>query len=160
MNVLRDEKETTERRVEALQTLRDWCEDINFAVDFHKIGGYDLIPALLNATDSAEIRALACDLIGTCAQNNPYCQETLLAARILPLVLQKLDKDTNDDVKVKALYAVSCLAREYEPGQLKLAEGNGLDIIIKSFGSPIEKLQIKCCFLCSSICTNSEIKSK
>ena len=159
MNVIKDEKEEFSRQLEALQTLRDWCEDINFAVDLHKLGGYDLLPNLLNH-ENAEIRALSCDLIGTCAQNNPYCQETLLSSKFLPFILQKLDKDPNDEVKVKALYAVSCLTREYEPGLQKLMEGNSLDVLIKSVNSPVEKLQIKCCFLCSSICNNLEIKSK
>lgn len=159
MNVLKDDKEELSRQTEALQTLRDWCEDINFAMDFHKLNGYDLLPSLMNH-ENAEIRALVCDLIGTCAQNNPYCQETLLNAKFLPLLLQKLDKDVCDEVKIKALYAISCLTREYEPGQKKLMEGNCLDILIKSVKTNIEKLQIKCCFLCSSICNNSEIKKQ
>lgn len=159
MNVLKDENEPMDRRLEAIQTLRDWCEDINFAIDFHKLNGYSLLPSLLN-NENAELRALTCDLIGTCAQNNPYCQETLLASKFLPLLLQKLDKDPNDETKIKALYAISCLTREYEPGQLKLLEGNCVDVLIRALKSNVEKLQIKCCFLCSSVCNNVEVKSK
>lgn len=100
------EPQDESKQIEALETLRDWCEDMNFAIDFHKINHYELIFKLLNH-EKAQIRALTCDLIATLAQNNPYCQETLLASKILPIVLQKLDKDT-DEVKIKALYAVSC----------------------------------------------------
>lgn len=73
-------------------------------------------------------------------------------------MLYKLDKDV-DEVKIKAMFAISCLTRDYEPGQQKLLEGNALDILIKAIRSPVEKLQIKTCFLCSSICNNSTIKT-
>jgi hsp70-interacting protein len=154
----KDNEQKIEKKLEALETLKDWCEDINFAIDFHKLNGYKLLPDLLNDSNS-DIRALACELIGTCAQNNPYCQETLLSTKILPLMFFKLDKDV-DDVKIKALFAISCLTRDYEPGQQKLLEGNSLDILIRSLKSPVEKLQIKCCFLCSSICNNKLIKDE
>ena len=153
-----EKEKNLEKRREALETLKDWCEDINFAIDFHKLNGYKLLPDLLN-DQNADIRALACELIGTCAQNNPYCQETLLSSKILPLMFFKLDKDV-DDVKIKALFAISCLTRDYEPGQQKLLEGNSLDILIRSLKSPVEKLKIKSCFLCSSICNNKLIKDE
>lgn len=150
--------ETIDKQIEALETLKDWCEDINFAIDFHKLNGYDLLPGLLNSS-SQEVRALACELIGTCAQNNPYCQQTLIDAKMLPLMLQKLDKDEND-VKIKAMFAISCLTRDYEPGQKRLLEGNAFDILVKSMNSPVEKLRIKACFLFSSISNNKEIKEQ
>ena len=157
MKVLESADETPERRLEALETLRDWCEDLNFAIDFHKLNGYRLLPGLLNSEDE-EMRALTCELIGACAQNNPYCQQSLLEAKILPLVLQKLDKEAADNVKIKAMFAISCMARDFEPAQQKLLEGNAFDILVKAIKSPIEKLQIKCCFLFSSICNNKAIK--
>ncbi len=75
--------------------------------DFEKINGYSVLPKLLN-NENAEIRALTCELIGTCAQNNPYCQTTLIASKILPLMFYKLDKDSSDEVRIKALFAISC----------------------------------------------------
>lgn len=156
MKVAENEEETDERRIEAMETLRDWCEDINFAIDFHKINGYNLISKLLN-DKNAEIRALTCELVGTLAQNNPYCQETLISSKYLPILLYKLDKDL-DNVKIKTLFALSCLVREYEIGQQKLLEGNSLDILIKCLNSQVEKVKIKCSFLISSICKNKAIK--
>lgn len=105
MKVLSEETDTS-RHIEALETLKDWCEDLNFAIDFQKLNGYSLLANILN-NENETIRSLACDLVGTCAQNNPHCQETLLDFKILPLMLYKLDKDV-DDVKIKALFAISC----------------------------------------------------
>ena len=128
--------------------------------------------------ENVQIRALACDLIGTCAQNNPHCQETLLSSQFLPITLSKLKKD-EDEVKIKALFAVSCeyfyfnwfisnwieifvspgLTRDYLPGQDVLIALRGLDILIEALANTsTEKLQIKICFFCSSICNNPKIK--
>jgi hsp70-interacting protein len=160
INVCTDVNESADKRLEALETLRDWCEDMNFAIDFHKINNYSLVFLLLKDKND-EIRALTCDLIATLAQNNPYCQESLTKAGILELMLQKLDQhDEAHEVKIKALYAISCLTRDFEEGQKLLLTGNGLEILVKALRSPIEKLQIKCCFLCSSICNNQLIKNK
>jgi hypothetical protein len=76
------------------------------ALDFHKLDGYKLLKRLLNHKN-AEMRTMTCDLIGTCAQNNLYNQETLLADNFLVLLLNKLENDENQ-VKVKALFAISC----------------------------------------------------
>lgn len=153
-------KEETDinRQLEALETLRDWCEDMNFAIDLHKINGYDMIRVLLKH-DNHKIRALTCDLVGVCAQNNEYSQETFISEKILPLMLKTLENDKENDVKIKALFAISCISRDYPPAQKNLIEINGLDIVIESLKTPLEKLQIKCCFFCSSICSNPEIKT-
>lgn len=79
---------------------------LNFK-DFEKLDGYSIFTPLLNH-NSPEVRALTCELAGICAQNNPYCQKTLLASKILPLLFYKIDKDTSDEVRIKALFAVSC----------------------------------------------------
>ena len=92
MKVLENDQETPERRLEAAETLRDWCEDMNFAIDFHKLDGYKLLPVLLNSP-SEDLRAMTCELIGCCAQNNPYCQQTLLDAKIL-IYLKQNRKNT------------------------------------------------------------------
>lgn len=54
------------------------------------------------------MRWLCLDLIATLVQNNPYCQEAVIQAEMLPKMLEMLDKDCDATVKTKALYAVSC----------------------------------------------------
>lgn len=69
--------------------------------------GYEIIPLLLKHT-SPEIRALTCDLVGTCAQNNEYSQESFVTSKIILLMLKTLENDQDNNVKVKALFAISC----------------------------------------------------
>lgn len=53
------------------------------------------------------------------------------------------------------------LCRDYTPGQEKLMEGNGIDILMRALKSPVEKLQLKCCFLFAAICgSNSRLKDQ
>jgi len=158
MTCLKEETDQA-RRLEALGTLKDWCEDMNFAIDFHKMNGYEMIPTLLNEKD-AEMRALTCELIGECAQNNEYCQETFTKERVLIRMLKTLENDPADNVKIKALFAISCIVRDYAPSQKNILDINGLDIVMDSLKSPIEKLQIKTCFFLSSICSNPEVKAQ
>lgn len=53
------------------------------------------------------------------------------------------------------------MCRDYTPGQEKLMEGNGIDILMRALKSPVEKLQLKCCFLFAAICgSNSRLKDQ
>ena len=76
-------------------------------VDFHKIGGYALFPPLLSHRNP-EIRWRTAELIATLVQNNPYCQEAALSMDLMGLLLATLANDISDDVRIKALFAVSC----------------------------------------------------
>lgn len=60
--------------------------------------------------------------------------------------------------KLTQLTHFSGIARDYTPAQKNLIDVNGLDIIIKSLQTPVEKLQTKACFFCSSICCNPDVK--
>jgi len=76
--------------------------------DFHRIGGFHILPLLLSS-GHAELRWRAADLIATLTQNNPYCQNAVLEAKLLPMLVKLLDDASEDEqVRVKALYAVSC----------------------------------------------------
>jgi hypothetical protein len=61
---------------------------------------------LLN-DNSDDLLALCCELIGTCAQNNPYCQEKFLKLNYLDSLFKVLE-EKSDVVRVKALFAISC----------------------------------------------------
>ncbi len=69
---------------------------------------YKLIPKLIE-NNNDDFRALSFDFIATLAQNNEYCQKTLIDFKVLPLIFNKIENDKSDNVRVKALYAVSCM---------------------------------------------------
>ena len=71
------------------------------------MGGFALFESLFRS-DSSDIRAATCHLIATIVQNNPYSQQVALQSGLLTSLLSILEHDSSDEVRVKALYAVSC----------------------------------------------------
>jgi hsp70-interacting protein len=80
---------------------------LNFGLDFHKIGGFCIFRPCLNSAHGS-LRWRAADIIAELTQNNPYCQERVLEAGLLPVLLSLVDVDPIQQVQIKALYAVSC----------------------------------------------------
>jgi hsp70-interacting protein len=84
-----------------------------FPPDFHKIGGFSLLPVLLRHPEPS-IKAATAELMGTLAQNNPYCQAALLGSKALDVLIPIVDNSEEDDlVRIKALFAISCGLRMF-----------------------------------------------
>lgn len=91
----------------ALERLADWTDSTDVANDFYKIGGFSIFGACLNSPHSG-IRWRVANLIAEITQNNPFCQEKVLQAGFMPILLSMVDTDPSELARVKALYAVSC----------------------------------------------------
>ncbi|KAL8861394.1 MAG: hypothetical protein Q9178_002267 [Gyalolechia marmorata] len=72
-----------------------------------------LVAELSNA--EAEIRRMAAWCVGTAVQNNFKSQERALAVNALPVLVQLAMEDPNDQVRRKAIYALSSEIRNYPP---------------------------------------------
>lgn len=145
-------------KIAALEELIEWCENLDFAIDFHKIGGYPVLPELMD-DEEPEIRWNTLELIAALVQNNPYCQTAAIEAGLIPLMLHKLDNDTNNTVKVKALYAISCLTRDVPESLKVFLDNDGLSVVMRAMQTDVDKLKIKASFMLSTLCTdNPEVK--
>ncbi|XP_022083590.1 hsp70-binding protein 1-like [Acanthaster planci] len=148
---LDSEKEDDEEIVEdALENLRDLCDTIDNAQDFHKIGGTQLLPRLMDHPRS-EVRWRAFDLIANLVQNVPFNQEVLLEMGGVEKLLVSVDKDSSERSRVKALYALSCLVRDNEACQKVFAENDGFSVLMRAMQSKVEKLQIKSAFMLQAL---------
>lgn len=103
---LRADDDTSEHE-SALERIADFVDNIDIANDFYKIGGFSIFGPCLNSPHSS-IRWRAADLIAELAQNNPFCQEKFLETGLFPTLLNMIDTDPAESVRIKALYAVSC----------------------------------------------------
>lgn len=56
---------------------------------------------------SAEIRAAVCGLIAELCQNNPYCQKVIIDHEFVPVLVNILNKDEENQVGIKCIYALS-----------------------------------------------------
>ncbi|XP_013390817.1 hsp70-binding protein 1-like [Lingula anatina] len=141
-----DSEDEIEEKEEALEKLCFLCEDMDLSQDFHKIGGYALLPHLLH-NDSSDIRWRGAELIANLCQNNPYCQRAALEANLLPLLIDTLEKDSVVLVKVKALYAMSCFVRGFTDGETAFMKSNGLSVLMRAMQDGDDKLKVKATFL-------------
>lgn len=146
--------EEEDEREEALEVLSELCENLDNARDLMKLGGLDLCMAQCLRHSEAGIRWRAAQLIASCAQNMPEVQCYLLNQGALLSLLKLTDHDTNSTVRVKALYAVSCLVREQEAGLQDFLKHDGFSVLMRGMQSDSEKLRTKSAFLLLNLLTS------
>ncbi|KAM3921405.1 hsp70-binding protein 1 [Leptodactylus fuscus] len=140
-----------ERKENALELLADLCENMDNASDFCKLGGMDLMLNRYLSSPEAELRWRAADLIGICSQNVPFVQEMSLSFGALSKLLKLLDLDSSETVRVKALFAISCLVREQEAGLAEFVKLDGFSVLMRAMQTDILKLKIKSAFLLQNL---------
>ncbi|KAJ9577159.1 hypothetical protein L9F63_006281 [Diploptera punctata] len=140
---------------EAFEQIAFYVDNIDTANDFHKIGGFCIFRPCLNSCHSC-LRWRAADILAELTQNNPYCQDRVLEADLLPDLLSLVDTDPNDNVRVKSLYALSCLIRENDNSLNEFGHKDGYSVLLRAMQSQVEKLQIKSAFLLTFICNHKE----
>lgn len=149
--IIGSDESSKDEKLDALETILNYTDDIDTAIDFCKIGGlYILDPCL--SSPHPQIRSRAALLIAELAQNNPYCQKALLDADILPKLMTLLSEtETAPD----GLRAVSCLVRSYEPCLTAFIEIGGLECLLGCLQQiDQEKLLTRAMFLLNSLCSD------
>lgn len=138
---------------EALQQIANYVDNIDIANDFHKIGGFCIFRPCLDSSHGS-LRWRAAEIIAELTQNNPYCQERVLEAGLLPVLLSLVDVDPVQQVRIKALYALSCLIRENDHALEEFGRLGGYSVLLRAMQSRVEKLKIKAAFLLTYICNH------
>ncbi|RXN35471.1 hsp70-binding 1 [Labeo rohita] len=144
-----DEVEQMKQCLEVLS--RDECRERG---NLMKLGGLELCMSRCLCHSEAGIRWRAAQLIASCAQNMPEVQFYLLNQGALLTLLQLTDHDANSTVRVKALYAVSCLVREQEAGLQDFLSHDGFSVLMRGMQSDSEKLRTKSAFLLLNLLTS------
>uniref|UniRef100_A0A1A8KGE3 Hsp70-binding protein 1 n=1 Tax=Nothobranchius kuhntae TaxID=321403 RepID=A0A1A8KGE3_NOTKU len=149
-----EEDDDDDEREAAFEMLSELCENLDNARDLMVLGGLDLCVSRYLSHVQSGLRWRAAQLIASCAQNMPQVQDHLLKIGVLPKLLQLTDADPNPTVRVKALYAVSCLVREQEAGLQEFAAHDGFSVLMRGMQSENEKLRTKSAFLLLSLLTS------
>ncbi|XP_030649734.1 hsp70-binding protein 1 isoform X2 [Chanos chanos] len=149
-----EEEDEEDGKEAALELLSDLCENLDNARDLMKLGGLELCVSRCLCHPEAGMRWRAAQLIASCAQNMPEVQCHLLNQGALHTLLQLTDNDTHSTVRVKALYAVSCLVREQEVGLRDFLSKDGFSVLMRAIQSDCEKLQTKAAFLLLNLLTS------
>ena len=139
--------------VAALEELADYADDLDQANDMYIIGGLQICSAFLKHHDP-DFQALACEIIGNAIQNNERIVQFAADTFVLKELIKMVEGGSKeaDTVRVKALYALSCMVRGNEGALLKFNELEGYNVLIIALQSGVGKLRTKALFLISNIC--------
>lgn len=140
-----------QEREGALELLADLCENMDNAADFCQLSGMHLLVGRYVEARPAGLRWRAAQLIGTCSQNVAAIQEQALGLGALRKLLRLLDRDPCDSVRVKALFAISCLVREQEAGLLQFLRLDGFSVLMRAMQQQVQKLKVKSAFLLQNL---------
>ncbi|KAM5209030.1 hsp70-binding protein 1 isoform 2-T6 [Hipposideros larvatus] len=140
-----------QEREGALELLADLCENMDNAADFCQLSGMHLLVGRYLEAGPAGLRWRAAQLIGTCSQNVAAIQEQVLGLGALRKLLRLLDRDPCDSVRVKALFAISCLVREQEAGLLQFLRLDGFSVLMRAMQQHVQKLKVKSAFLLQNL---------
>ncbi|KAK5993365.1 Hsp70 nucleotide exchange factor FES1 [Cladobotryum mycophilum] len=111
-----------ENKLIAFDNFEQLIENLDNANNIANLGLWTpLLGQLKN--EERELRKMAAWCVGTAVQNNERTQERLLAMGGLPpLVELALNEEEKEDVRRKAIYALSSAVRNYQPSMDLFAE--------------------------------------
>ncbi|KAE9534087.1 hypothetical protein AGLY_008823 [Aphis glycines] len=152
INILHDNNKQLSDYDMAFDIIAEYVDNIDYANDFEKLGGFHIFLPCLRS-EHPTVRIKTCELITTLVQNNPYCQEKLMEnINYLRALISLVENDLDDEVRVKALTAISSLVRNSVTVFWKFIELGGKDLIINVLKASNSKLQIKAVFIICSTC--------
>lgn len=150
LSILENSKDYTEEdQIEALNSIRDNIDSIDFSNNFIKIGGSRLLLEKI-LSKNHQIQSNAIYTIAELSQNNPYGQKHFLDLKVLDTLIP-LVKHESEEVASSSLHCISSLVRQFEPGCAAFIEDNGLECVVECLGSEHPKVFIKACFLISNL---------
>eukprot|EP00658_Telonema_sp_P-2_P066661 TRINITY_DN5562_c0_g1_i2.p1 TRINITY_DN5562_c0_g1~~TRINITY_DN5562_c0_g1_i2.p1 ORF type:complete len:306 (-),score=95.25 TRINITY_DN5562_c0_g1_i2:299-1216(-) len=117
------------------EELEDIVENLDAAWDLVKMGAMAPLIDLLRNPDP-RLRAGAAQIVGTCAQNNPKCQEAELELGALAYTTHMCVHDKDAHSRLKALGAVSSLVRNCQQGERDFVDnGDGLLVLVNGLAA-------------------------
>jgi len=138
----------------AFEAIEDWCGNLDMANNFHKIEGFQVLKKCLLQSPHASIRANAANAVAEMAQNNPYCQVNFVQDAFLPALLDRMENDEAEEVRIKCLYAISSIVRDCGEGMDVFLRLKGADCLLRTIqraGGDSTKLRTKACFFVASV---------
>uniref|UniRef100_A0A1A9W7J8 Fes1 domain-containing protein n=1 Tax=Glossina brevipalpis TaxID=37001 RepID=A0A1A9W7J8_9MUSC len=150
ISILENKSTSNSEKSNALNLIRDYIDNIDFANSFVKLGGTNILIECLRSDDE-NVRVTAINIVAEMSQNNAFCQQHFLEHNILKLLVTYLNG--NEDLISSSLYAISALVRGFEPGAAELIAIGGLELVVNCLNTSFTRTFIKACFLISTLST-------
>ncbi|XP_073812283.1 uncharacterized protein [Musca autumnalis] len=149
IQILEDSSSTDDDKIDALDVIRDYIDNIDFANSFVKLGGTDILIKCIKS-DVTPLRTNAIKVLAEMSQNNVFCQNHFIENKIVALLIEYL-QDKDQEVVASSLYALSSLMQNFEPATLEFTKHGGIAAVQKCLSSLNSRVFVKSCFLISSI---------
>lgn len=136
------------------EDLLDNVSNIDFANDFFKLGGFNSLTELIDC-ELVKFKVPALNLVAELVQNNDFCQQASFELNYLTKFIHIIEKDKNQTIILKTIYALSCLLRGNDKILNEFLKRDDniralLNVMVKF--SLNEKIVFKSSFLLNSIC--------
>lgn len=128
---------------EVLQQLLDMDHN---ATDLHLLGGFEVVCRYLKSPVSS-LQWRAAEVLAEATQNKPVCQLAAMDVGALDQLVRLLNKSEIEMVKVKSLYALSCITKNCDGTVEELLRLDGVEALMNALKSNFEKVRIKAAFL-------------
>ena len=106
---------TIDNKVIAFDNFEQLIENIDNANNMENLGLWTPLLDLLSSEES-QLRMYAAWCVGTAVQNNVKSQANLLAGDAISILVKLSVEDADENVRRKAIYALSSEVRNYQPG--------------------------------------------
>ena len=113
---------TLVNKLVAFDNFEQLIENLDNANNMETLGLWSPLIQQLSSSE-AELRRYAAWCLGTAVQNNVQSQSKLLSTDAIPTLIKLAIEDANEQVRRKAIYALSSEIRNFQPG---------LDVAVKA----------------------------
>ena len=106
---------TIDNKLTAFDNFEQLIENLDNANNMENLGLWTPLLELLSSEES-QLRMYAAWCVGTAVQNNVKSQANLLAGDAISILVKLSVEDPDENVRRKAIYALSSEVRNYQPG--------------------------------------------
>lgn len=149
IQILQNDSSCDEDKINALDLIADYIDNIDFANSFVKVEGADILLKCMAETNKS-VQVPTINIVAEMCQNNPFCQKYFCEKDVMDLLMHFLDND-DYDIVASALYALSAMVRNFEPALAELQKRGGLKCILNCLNKNCDRVFVKACFLLTSI---------
>lgn len=153
IHILQNELSTEEEKCNALDLIREYIDNIDFANSFVKIEGADiLINCIKQGNKPVCFSAIA--IVAELSQNNTFCQQYFHKYNAVALLIKYLN-DKDQELVANSLYALSALVRNYDPALMEFKENDGFQHVINCLSSTSSRVHTKAAFIIISLSSDN-----
>ncbi|XP_014710084.1 telomere repeats-binding bouquet formation protein 1 isoform X2 [Equus asinus] len=129
---------------EALVTIHSIChQNSNAGVYFREIGGLTFVKDLAKSSEHNVVKEAALYTLGTVAEQNVYCQQTLCTSELFEDLAWFLsDNDSNTNLKRMSVYVILVLVSNNRTGQTLVRETGCITILSQLFRTALSKYEL------------------